>query len=173
MGVGTTKSLLRFYDSDVIRRHEALKRQAEAVTSQYRAMTSDEPEGHVKTETNAADSKSWFAGEGSGIRHSAAEVKFDSTSVVKRETDIKDAKVPLASHSIAPGQMTTSDTTDYDADDDDVITEPSSVKSIFENEAGNSAGDATDSGYDLVASTLISLSSPPKSNKDVKKKKKP
>jgi len=173
MGVGTTKSLLRFYDSDAIRRHETLKCQAEAVTSQYRAMTSDEPEGLVKTETNTGDSKSWFAGAGSGIGHSAAEVKFDSTSVVKRETDIKDAKVPLASHSIAPGQMTTSDTTDYDADDDDVITEPSSVKSIFENEAGNSAGDATDSGYDLVASTLISLSSPPKSNKDVKKKKKP
>lgn len=174
MGVGTAKSLLRFYDSDVIRRHETLQRQADDVTAQYRALASDEAVDQVKTETNVDDSKAWFTGEGSGAGYTATDDKVDPATVVKRESDVKDAKdarLALASHSIVPRQTTTSDTTDYDADDDDVITEPSSVKSLFENEAGNSTGDAVDSGYDLVASTLISLSSPPKVNKDVKKKK--
>jgi len=183
MGVGSAKSLLRFYDADVVKQHETLQRQADALAAQYRAMTSGEVSSssqdvRVKTEAGNADSKAWFA-TGGGLSSAATEDKNATESAVKREFDTKDAAktqmTTLAStHAIVPSQ-TTSDTTDYDADDDDVITEPSSVKSIFENDAGNSGGDGADSGYDLVASTLISLSSPgASSNKEVvvKKKKK-
>merc|ERR1712228_477208 len=95
-----------------------------------------------------------------------------AAAVFKREFDDKETAVNQltlsAAHSIVPGQTsTTNDATDYDADDDDdVITEPSSVKSIFESDAAGNVvcdgggGVVADSGYDLVASTLISLASP-------------
>jgi len=176
MDVGSAKSLIRFYKRDVVHRHKQLRRQADEVSAQYRSLTSTESsDGHIKLEASSeisGDSKAWFGGDGEGVAkvEGRADVAAASAAFFKREMDAKEAAKNQSSfnaaHSIVPGQSsTTTDVTDYDADDDDVNTEPSSVKSIFENDAGD-VGDGTgsnvvaDSGFDLVASSLISIPSP-------------
>jgi len=197
MGVGSAKSLLRFYNRDVIYRHKQLRRQAEEVSAQYRTLTSTESsDGHTKLEASSeicGDSKAWFGGDNEGLAkvEGRADVTAASAAFFKREMDAKEAARNQSSfhaaHSIVPGQpLTTTDVTDYDADDDDVNTEPSSVKSIFENDTedvvcdGAGSNVVADSGFDLVASSLISIPSPSsqssikgdKSSSTKKKKKK-
>ena len=195
-GAGSARSLVRFYAKDVVARHKSLRNQCDALQNQYLTLTSS-GEGAteaaaVETKTEGSglggDSKDWFTSVGSGgtnARVATVDEKFDA-STVKFESNSKEripatnltATQTIASglaadrtHPIMPGLTTSADPTDYDADDDEVRTEPSSVKSIFENDENGVAVD------DLVASTLIAIASPNSAknngaNAGAKKKKK-
>ena len=178
-GAGSARSLVRFYAKGVVARHKSLRHQCDALQNQYLTLTSS---GDATTEAAAietktegggggGDSKDWFASGGSrgaNARVATVDEKFDSATV-KFELNSKEriqgttltAAQTIApglgadrTHAIVPGMATSADPTDYDADDDDVRTEPSSVKSIFENDENGVAVD------DLVASTLIAIASP-------------
>ena len=147
-------------------------------------------EGHSQDDASGDASNAWFLIDGgsSNAKYSAgSDERFDVSALVRGETSVaalkpqSSAAVAAAANftTMAPSIAVTTDSTDYDADDD-VNTEPSSIKSGFEND--NSAGGmvmgsegvdgvADDGGFDLVASTLIRIESP-NSSKSAKKKKK-
>jgi len=206
MGIGSAKTVVRFHEKNVVARHNALRQQCSSLETQYRELTTGGPavQASISSETTISaeglsqdhsdDSNAWFLideGGGSSAKGLGNEERFDASALVRdRSEGIASNKQSAASamstaaFAIAPGLVHTADSTDYDADDD-VITEPSSVKSGFENEnngvvvedgsgdggvVGGSGG-IEDSGFDLVASTLIRIESP-SSSKGAKKKKK-
>lgn len=200
MGVGSAKSLVRFYEKNVVARHIALREQCDMLQTQYLNNTTGGAQASASSETTisadghsediSGESNAWYLiDEGGGSTNNfGVEEKFDASALVQSDTEglSKKQSTPasVATYAIAPALAPTTDSTDYDADDD-VITEPSSVKSGFENDnggliVGESGGDTgivggdagiEDSSFDLVASTLITIESP-NSSKSLKKKKK-
>jgi len=204
MGVGSAKSLVRFYEKDVVARHRALQRQCDSLQTRYLNITTGGVEASASTESTisaeghsqdeSGESDAWYLldGGGGGDASSATnncgfEVPYVSGLVQPDSEGLSQKQsIPhVASYAIAPAVVGTTDSTDYDADDD-VITEPSSVKSGFENDNGglivgdvvgsagvvSGSGDIEDSNFDLVASTLIRIESPNSGGKSAKKKKK-